>query len=203
MERLLIGLGVVAGVIIVALLVVNYLLTPYGLTVFDVITILFNSFSSSASLQSFDSISSEDLGEEVYNQLRDDRIDAINTVESWRADVEDVNNDPEMVSAIKAEFGEEFTLYMFSYYYADQFSFKVFEWTMSQENGLITVFEEGMPESYDATVELNNELVIPLLEGELTEDELLSQVKQGNVKIIPITMLSKAVSLFQRFSSTS
>ena len=196
-KKVLIGVAVIIAISVIILAGVNFVLAPYDLNVFDVLGIIFSSFSSSAGLPSLDSLTSEQVGLEVYDQLKESKASAESTVGSWREKVDDINNDSSKTAEIKKALGDKFTLYMFSVY---ESRFKVFEWKVVQENGTITVFEPGKPEKYDATVEFSYELTDALLGGDATREQIIRWVKLKKIKIVPLTMAQKAISLFQRLS---
>lgn len=199
MNKWIIVLSIILAVIVALVLVGNALLAPYDLTVFDLISIFFDSLTSQAGLGSLESVKGS-IDEQTYEELSSSKNSTIQKMESWRENVNRINNDTSITQVVRDELGEEFTVYMFSVYDYEGTRFKVIEWTVKQEDGIITVFEQGKPEKFDSTVEFDHELTDDLLSGNFTEEQALKWVKQKKVKVRPLSMVSKIVNLVQRIS---
>jgi hypothetical protein len=160
-----------------------------GLGLLDIFNLLGTLGQTSEELPSLEEVSSQ-LTIESYNDYLLQRGNITILFTSLGEGVEQLNSNPEITDVFKAAFGENYKVYMFTVANVGDLKFKVFEWSLQLSNGNVTVFQAGKTfTKYDVYVQLSQSVAQSLFEGDVNSDQVIAWVKEGMIKIKPITFV--------------
>ncbi len=186
------ALIITAGIIIGGSLIVDYYLKEnFGVGLLDIFKFVASSSNTLQSAKTLDEVK-DFIGENQYKELASEREIMINQFNYAKENLDEINSNQEVTDLLKTMFGKEYKINLFTIASIGNLSFKVFDWSIKLEDGQITGFENGSPyDKYNVYVQLNQEIARKLMKGEINGDELTQWVKDGSIKINPITELGR------------
>ncbi|MCK4714294.1 MAG: hypothetical protein KAT35_01875 [Candidatus Aenigmarchaeota archaeon] len=183
---------VVTGVIFAA----DAMLNQYGLDLSSLLNILFASMSASdVNAMEFDDVNSSMIGGGTYETLSNEKEQLEDAFEYARPMIDELNSDTELTSAMMDALGEYYVVYLYSVV-REPIEFKVFEWTIIFENGLVTGFENGKTvETPNVQIVADHEIVGQLLAQNCTQSEIIGWVEEQRIIVSPITEIGKVLQV--------
>ena len=183
---------VVTGVIFAA----DAMLNQYGLDLSSLLNILFASMSASdVNAMEFDDVNSSMIGGGTYETLSNEKEQLEDAFEYARPMIDELNSDTELTSAMMEALGEYYVVYLYSVV-REPIEFKVFEWTIIFENGLVTGFENGKTvETPNVQIVADHEIVGQLLAQNCTQNEIIGWVEEQRIIVSPITEIGKVLQV--------
>jgi len=173
-----------------------------GIGLVDLYTIVTESTSTVEDAPSLEDVKLL-INETDYNNLKEakDLMDeSFNTIGQ---NLDAVNQNQDVIGVLKAAFGEEYKIYMFSVTTIGNLTFKVFEWSIQINNGVITAFEDGKVLSeYNVNVQVDQSVISDLMSGQIDNTQVLAWVKNNMLKINPILEVTRLVNAMPQLINT-
>lgn len=193
--------SIIVGLVITAVVLVGggfaadyFLKTNYGIGLFDIFNVIKESSNTLEEAPSIEDVKSS-IGIEFYNNLTNQKTEMLDSMSLARDNIAQINNNTELVSVLNAAFGANYTMYLFSIQTIGNLSFKVFEWSIQLENGLITGFSEGdLFETPNVLVQVGQEAAYSIFMGTASTEQIIAWTKDNQLKINPLTEVTKVVN---------
>lgn len=131
----------------------------------------------------------------TYNRFFNDKAQMEEAFESSSPLIDELNNNTEFTSAIRSALGDYYSIYIFTFV-EEPIVIKIFEWTLVLENGLVTVSGAGeLVDSPFLEVEVGHELAQQMIAGDVTQEDLINWVMDGQITVRPIFEVFKLIQL--------
>lgn len=187
---LLIVGGVVVGGGIAADTVLR---STVGIGLFDIFNAVFQSSSTLENAMTLEDVKAE-IGIAAYNNLVEQKANMTEKLASANEYLGDFNNNTELTGLLNAAFGAEYRIFLFSVTTVGNLTFKVFEWSIKLENGLVTGFEEGkIYDSYNVNVQAEQDVAYNIFTGNVDPELVPTWIKDNKLKINPITEVARFI----------
>ncbi len=196
LKIILIVVGIIIGVMVVSGLVADYLLRQnLGIGLFDLFAIASESVVTFEEAVSFSEELREEIGEENYTLLVEQKTEMDETFRGIQLQLEEaVNSNPELTENLRINLGESYSIYLFSIYTQGNLTFKVFEWSVGTTSGNITTFESGKTmDEYNVIIQMDQSIAPQVLTGEASSEEIITWVTEQKIKINPIMEVMKVM----------
>lgn len=195
-------LGIVIAVIVGGGFVADFLLRQnLGVGLFDLFKVVAESGSTLEKAPGLDEVKSQ-IGISAYNDLNSQKDGMVNTMQTAAENIGVINNNTEITTALKAAFGEEYKLYLFSVANISDLQFKVFEWSVQVNNGTITTFQSGMLfENYNVKVQASQDIAYSIFSGNASPEDIIDWAKTSKLKINPITEVTRVINVLPQVMS--
>jgi len=159
------------------------------------LSLIFSSFGQGESQAPTLESGQVDVDTTTYNRFFNDKAQMEEALESSTPLIEELNNNTEFTSALRATLGDYYSVYIFTFI-EEPVVIKIFEWTLVLENGLVTVFDAGnLVNSTSLEVEVKHEMAQQMLAGNVTQDDLIGWVMNGEITVRPIFEVFKLIQL--------
>lgn len=190
----LVIIGLLIGVLVSLGFTGDYLLKEYlDIGLIDGLAVLMENSITKEAAMSFDQVTPELIGAELYTSLLDDKEFVDNGLIYAEQALEIINNNPEVTETIKDVLGSEYSIYVFSVKEFNGTTFKVLEITVKEVDGLISTLEQGMTlDKYNVRIELDHSVIPLIMNGNVNSDVIINWVSEGKLKVNPITEALKA-----------
>ncbi len=136
------------------------------------------------------------ISEEQFNNYLSQKEQVNELLNSAKEQISVVNNNSDITNLLRTALGYNYSIYLFSVATIGNVSFKVVEWSIIVNNGTIVNFTNGsILDKYDMSIQLNQSVAYKLINGEVSEDNLVNWVTNQDIKIIPITEVGRFIKI--------
>ncbi len=193
---IIIGLVIIGG----GLLVNKMFKDEFGVSLIDW-TISF--FKSKSFIDAPNIYDVKDLiSEEQFNNYLSQKEQIDGLLNSAKEQISVVNNDSDITSLLRTALGDNYSIYLFSVATIGNVSFKVVEWSIIVNNGTIVNFTNGsILSNYDVSIQLNQSAAYKLINGDVSEDDMINWIKNNDIKIIPITEVGRFIKIVPQITA--
>lgn len=200
MKKLIIITSVLFTILITGGFIANYFLNSmFGMSLFDILSfILSSSNTNEANVVTLDSVKSE-MGLETYNELLDNQNDLIELFNISKSGIDEINENVNFTKLLNESLSDNYSMYLLITSNFNNQILKIFDYTIKVDNGNIIYFDEGNNfKDYSMIVEMDNSLFVRLLNGEIDETSIQTFVKEKQLKINPITEITKLINIIPK-----
>jgi hypothetical protein len=188
--------GIIAAVVIGGGVVADVVLRrTLGVGILDIMDVLVQSGATLEEAASLEEVKDE-IGIEAYNELKEQKDQMTDTLTLAGQNLDVINENEEVTSVLRAAFGEDYRVYMFSVTTIGDLDFKVFEWSIQLNDGLVTQFREDgeVFDTYNVRVQADQSVAFDLMTGNASPEAVIGWVTDKKLKINPILEVTRFIN---------
>lgn len=195
MSRLIVILITFLILSIAGIYLVNEAFKQMDLDILSGLGVIFSSLGPGETASPSLEVSQGMVEQGVYNRFFNEKSQMEQALESAEPFIAEFNNDTDFTSTLKNALGEYYSVYAFTYV-DEPVRMKVFEWSLVLEQGLVTVFEPGkIEDTVSLEVEVDHSLAFQMLEGNVTQTDIMDWVASGSIKVRPVFEIFRLMQL--------